>query len=50
MFLKKLIAYETKLKVNGDTVYVWAAVDVDTRELLTIKATRGRSTLMQCYF
>jgi transposase-like protein len=41
---RKLIAVdETELKVNGDTVYVWAAVDYDTRELLAIKATKGRS-------
>ncbi|MGC9146103.1 MAG: hypothetical protein ACP5GS_08375 [Nitrososphaeria archaeon] len=44
MFLKKKeIACKIKLKVNGNIVYVWAAVDVDTRELLVIKATKGRS-------
>nr|CCC55573.1 transposase [uncultured archaeon] len=32
-----------KLKVNGDTVYVWVAVDADSRELLAVKATKGRS-------
>jgi hypothetical protein len=44
---------EAKLKVNGECVYVWAAVDVDTRELLVTKATlvgqlelpRGRPTI-----
>jgi len=30
---------ETVEKANGREVYVWAAIDVDTRELLAIKAT-----------
>jgi len=30
---------ETVEKVNGREVYVWAAIDVDTGELLAIKAT-----------
>ena len=37
---RRLIAVdETVEKVNGREVYVWAAIDVDTRELLAIKAT-----------
>jgi len=32
-------------KVNGREVYVWAAIDVDTGELLAIKATWSRSSL-----
>ncbi|MBS7635259.1 DDE-type integrase/transposase/recombinase, partial [Candidatus Bathyarchaeota archaeon] len=27
---------ETKIKANGEWRYVWAAIDVDTRELLAI--------------
>ena len=37
---RKLIAVdETELKVNGRIVYVWAAIDVDTGELLAMEAT-----------
>jgi transposase-like protein len=43
---RRLIAVdETVEKVNGREVYVWAAIDVDTRELLAIKATWSRSSL-----
>ncbi|MFP3209430.1 MAG: DDE-type integrase/transposase/recombinase [Nitrososphaeria archaeon] len=31
-------------KVNGREVYVWATIDVDTRELPAIEATRSRSS------
>ena len=31
---RMVAADETKVKVNGEWCYVWAAVDVDTRELL----------------
>ncbi|MBS7634489.1 IS6 family transposase [Candidatus Bathyarchaeota archaeon] len=27
---------ETKIKANGEWCYVWAAIDVDTRELLAV--------------
>jgi transposase-like protein len=33
---------ETVLKVKGQTCYLWAAVDVDTNELLAVYASRGR--------
>jgi len=37
---RRLIAVdETVEKANGREVYVWAAIDVDTRELLAIKAS-----------
>jgi hypothetical protein len=36
---------ETELKVNGRIVYVWAAMDLDTRELLALEATRSRSAM-----
>jgi len=36
---------ETKLKVMGCQLYVWAAIDVKTRELLAIRASWQRSVL-----
>jgi transposase-like protein len=36
---------ETKLSVKGVHVYVWFAVDVDSRELLALVASYGRSCL-----
>ncbi len=36
---------EAAEKVNGREVCAWAAMDVDTRELLAIKATWSRSSL-----
>jgi transposase-like protein len=36
---RPVAADEAVEKVNGREVYVWAAIDVDTRELLAIKAT-----------
>jgi len=37
---------ETKLSVKGVYVYVWSAVDVDSRELLTLEASYGWSSLL----
>jgi transposase-like protein len=36
---------EVKLSVKGVHVYVWSAVDVDSRELLVLEASYGRSCL-----
>jgi putative transposase len=36
---------ETKLSVKGVHVYVWSAVDVDSKELLALEASYGRSCL-----
>jgi len=36
---------ETKLKVEETEVYVWAAVDVDTFEVIHIEVSPGRSDL-----
>jgi transposase-like protein len=36
---------EAKLFVKGVQVYVWSAVDVDSRELLALEASYGRSSL-----
>jgi putative transposase len=36
---------ETKLRVKKSYVYVWSAVDVDSRELLVLEASYGRSSL-----
>jgi transposase-like protein len=36
---------ETKLCVKKSHVYVWSAVDVDSKELLALEASYGRSSL-----
>ena len=36
---------ETKMKVDGEQVYVWAAVDVETFEILHVDVSPGRSSL-----
>jgi transposase-like protein len=36
---------ETKLRVKKSYVYVWSAVDVDSKELLALEASYGRSCL-----
>jgi transposase-like protein len=36
---------ETKLRVKKSYVYVWSAVDVDSKELLDLEASYGRSSL-----
>jgi transposase-like protein len=36
---------ETKLSVKGVQVYVWSAVDVDSKELLALEASYGGSSL-----
>jgi transposase-like protein len=41
--VRRLVAVdETVLKVNGQTCYLWAAIDVDTNEILALHASRGR--------
>jgi transposase-like protein len=43
---RRCIAFdETKLSVKGVHVYVWSAVDVNSRELLVLEASYGRSSL-----
>jgi transposase-like protein len=40
---RRLVAVdETVLKINGQTCYLWAAIDVDTNEILAVYASRGR--------
>jgi transposase-like protein len=40
---RRLVAVdETVLKVNGQTCYLWAAIDVDTNEVLALCASKGR--------
>jgi transposase-like protein len=40
---RRLVAVdETVLKVNGQTCYLWAAIDVDINEILAVYASRGR--------
>ena len=36
---------ETKLKVNGKQVYVWVAIDIETKEVLGVRASLSRSSL-----
>jgi transposase-like protein len=41
--VRRLVAVdETLLKVNGLICYLWAAIDVDTNEILALHASRGR--------
>ena len=41
--VRRLVAVdETVLKVNGQACYLWAAIDVDTSEVLAVYASRGR--------
>ena len=48
---RRLIAIdETKLKVNGRQAFVWAAIDVESRELLAIYASYQRSSLNSYVF
>ena len=41
---------ETKLKINGRQVYVWAAIDTDTRELLAVYSSYYRSSINTLVF
>jgi transposase-like protein len=36
---------KTKLRVKKSYVYIWSAVDVDSKELLALEASYGRSSL-----
>jgi putative transposase len=36
---------ETKIEIDGEEVYVWAAVDCDTLEVLSVDVSSGRSGL-----
>jgi transposase-like protein len=41
--VRRLVAVDVNvLKVNGQTCYLWAAIDVDTNEILALYASRGR--------
>jgi transposase-like protein len=41
--VRRLVAVdETVLKVKGQICYLWAAIDVDTNEILALYASRGR--------
>src|SRR5579885_2363224 len=41
---------ETKLKVNGIQLFVWAAIDPDTKELLAVYASYQRSSINAMLF
>jgi len=34
---KRVAIDETKIKLSGRTVYVWAARDIDSREIIAVK-------------
>ena len=36
---------ETVIGLKGDRCFVWSAVDVDSREIIAVYASRGRSLL-----
>ena len=41
--MRRLVAVdETVLKVSSQTCYLWAAIDVDTKEVLAVYASKGR--------
>jgi len=41
---------ETKLKVNGAQLFVWSAIDTDTKELLAVYASYQRSSINAMVF
>ena len=48
---RKVVAIdETKLKIRGRQVFVWAAIDADTRELLAVYASYYRSNINTLVF
>jgi putative transposase len=48
---RRIIAMdETKLKIHGRQVFVWAAIDIDTRELLAVYASYYRSHINTLIF
>jgi transposase-like protein len=40
---------ETKLKLQGREVFIWAAIDIDTKELLSLYASYQRSSINQSH-
>jgi putative transposase len=49
--VRRLVAVDqTVLKVKGQICYPWAAIDVDTNEILTVCASRGRGILSAIKF
>ncbi|MFB6186192.1 MAG: DDE-type integrase/transposase/recombinase [Halobacteriaceae archaeon] len=40
-----VVVDETKLEVDGEEVFVWAAIDVDTFEVIHVEVSAGRSSL-----
>jgi putative transposase len=48
---RRLVAVdETVLKINGQTCYLWAAIDVDTNEIFAVYASRGRGIISAIEF
>jgi transposase-like protein len=44
-YMRCIAVDETKLRVKKSYVYEWSAVDVDSKELLALEASYGRSSL-----
>jgi len=42
---KTVVVAETKLEVNGEKVYVWSGMDVETFEVIHVDVSRGHSSL-----
>ena len=47
---RRIAVDETEVKLNGKIIYVYAAVDVDTKEILAIEAYANRNTLNSLRF
>jgi putative transposase len=45
IYRDKIAIDETKVKVNGKYVWVWAVIDVETKEILSTRVTAGRTFL-----
>jgi putative transposase len=41
---------ETKLRLQGRNIFIWAAIDIDTKELLSIYASYQRSSINTMIF
>jgi transposase-like protein len=41
---------ETKEKLNGKWMFVWSAIDIDTKEMLAVYASFQRSSLNTIWF
>jgi len=47
---QEVVVGETKIEIDGQQHYVWAAVDCDTLEVLHVDVSPGRSSLDALWF